>query len=204
VQLAASASDPENRLAKVEFYAGTTAPRHVDGATFTFVWKPVAPVTYTLTAVALDADGGSGFSPPVRASVTASAVPGQFSHQDIGAPQIAGNAAEAGATWTITAGGTDIRGTADQFHRVYQRLTGDMEIVARFSSLESVDSWSKAGVMIRESLSAGARHAFALVSAANGYAFQRRVETNGTSADGSCGRIDLYRTGLDRHRRRRR
>jgi hypothetical protein len=35
--------------------------------------------------------------------------------------------------------------------------------------------------MIRESLSAGSRHAFALASAGRGYAFQRRVTTNGVS-----------------------
>src|SRR5439155_8778359 len=43
------------------------------------------------------------------------------------------------------------------------------------------DSWAKAGVMIRETLAAGSRHAFALISSGNGAAFQRRVTTDGAS-----------------------
>ncbi len=43
------------------------------------------------------------------------------------------------------------------------------------ASLSYAHSWSKAGVMIRETLSADSPHAAAFVSAAKGYAFQRRV-----------------------------
>jgi hypothetical protein len=187
VPLVASASDPENRLTKVEFYAGSSLIGTATAAPYTVVWRVLRAGTYTLTAVAFDADGGTGFSTPIQASVTATGVPDQFSDQDIGTPQIGGDATEAGGAWTVTAGGADIWGTADQFHFVYQQLTGDMEIVARVDSLRDVNSWSKAGVMIRESLLAGSRHAFALVSAEKGYAFQRRLETNGISANTNGG-----------------
>jgi hypothetical protein len=82
----------------------------------------------------------------------------------------------------VTAAGADIWGTADAFHYVYKALTGDGTIVARVASLRQAASWSKAGVMIRESLSAASTHAFMLVSAAKGVAFQWRGTTGGTSS----------------------
>ena len=62
-------------------------------------------------------------------------------------------------------------------------------------------NWSKTGVMIRESLTADSRHAFALASAASGYAFQRRPDTAGFSVNtaGPAGQapgwVRLVRTG---------
>jgi hypothetical protein len=49
--------------------------------------------------------------------------------------------------------------------------------------VENVDVWTKAGLMVRESLAPGARHAFALATptATKGVAFQRRLTTNGLS-----------------------
>jgi len=100
---------------------------------------------------------------------------------DIGAPALPGSTAYASAIYNITAAGRDIWDTADQFHFVFQPAAGDIDVSARVSSIGYADQWSKAGVMIRESLSAGSRHAFALASAGRGYAFQRRVTTNGVS-----------------------
>ena len=82
--------------------------------------------------------------------------------------------AYSGGIYTITRGGLDIWDPADQFHFLYQQVSGDLEVVARVASLTNTNSWAKAGVMVRESLTGGSRHAFALASAGNGYAFQRR------------------------------
>ena len=51
------------------------------------------------------------------------------------------------------------------------------------ATVQNVSSWVKAGVMIRESLTAASRHALMLVSAAKGVAFQRREATGGTSVN---------------------
>jgi hypothetical protein len=50
-----------------------------------------------------------------------------------------------------------------------------------------VANWTKAGVMMRETLDPGSRHAFMLVSPGKGLAFQRRVDTNGLSTNTSGG-----------------
>lgn len=69
----------------------------------------------------------------------------------------------------------------DQFRYTYRLMTGDATVIARVTSLEPTHVWAKAGVMMRESLSSDAAHAFALVSASNGVAFQRRSVAGGVS-----------------------
>jgi len=87
-------------------------------------------------------------------------------------------------TFTMTGSGVDIWGTADQFHFAYKILTGPGTIVARVDSIENTNVWAKAGVMIRETLDADSKYAFALVSAASGVAAQNRLDT-GVSATGT-------------------
>jgi regulation of enolase protein 1 (concanavalin A-like superfamily) len=84
---------------------------------------------------------------------------------------------------------------------VYQQITGDVDVIARVDGVTAADVWSKAGVMIRASLASNAAHAYALVSAAKGTAFQRRkatgalsVHTSGTSY-GAPRWVRLVRSG---------
>jgi regulation of enolase protein 1 (concanavalin A-like superfamily) len=49
------------------------------------------------------------------------------------------------------------------------------------TSVQNVNAWTKAGVMIRQTLTAGSIHASLFVSPANGVAFQSRAATGGTS-----------------------
>jgi regulation of enolase protein 1 (concanavalin A-like superfamily) len=104
---------------------------------------------------------------------------------DIGAPAIKGSVSYQQGTYTIKAAGADIWNTADQFHFVYQQMSGDVEVVARVRSLVNTNTWAKAGVMIRESLTAGSRHAFAVATPGAGYGFERRVDTGGFSENTS-------------------
>ena len=116
-------------------------------------------------------------------------LPSPWASRDVGSPSLAGSAAAAGGTFTVAAGGENIWGTSDQFHFVYQRLQGDVEVIARVASLQHADSWSKAGVMIRESLAGGSRNAFMMVSGTQGWGFQSRTETGDVSyrRDGPSG-----------------
>jgi regulation of enolase protein 1 (concanavalin A-like superfamily) len=119
----------------------------------------------------------------------ATALPGGQSAADIGSPTPRGNTAFSSGTYTITAGGADIWDSADQFHFVYQRVTGNVEVVARVASIKYAHAWSRTGVMIRESLAANSRHASMLVpaSSSKGYAFQRRAATGSWSEHTSGG-----------------
>ena len=134
-------------------------------------------------------------------SVTGYGLPaGQYA-RDIGSPAIAGSTTYSGGTYTIKAAGVDIWGTSDQFRYVYKQMSGDVDIVARVNSVQYTNAWSKAGVMVRETLDANARHAMALMSAGRGYSFQWRLDPGGLAAYKSGGSgtapawVRLKRTG---------
>ncbi len=84
-------------------------------------------------------------------------------------------------TFTMTASGTDIWGTADEFHFAYKMLTGPGSIVARVDSVQNTNVWAKAGVMIRETLDPGSKHAFGCVTPGSGVASQGRIDTDTAS-----------------------
>ena len=84
-------------------------------------------------------------------------------------------------TYTMTDCGMDIWGLTDQFHYAYKTLTGPGSIVARIDSVTNTHMWAKAGVMIRETLDGGSKHAFVCVTPGNGVAFLSRSDTNGAS-----------------------
>ena len=130
----------------------------------------------------------------LAAPLSAQTVPTPWTSRDIGAPALAGGASHASGVFSLQGAGTDIWNTSDQFHFVYQPIAGDAEIVARVDSLTLQHAWSKAGVMIRASLQAGAAHGFALVSASRGVHFQYRVAAGGLSASvaGSTGAAPVW------------
>lgn len=119
-----------------------------------------------------------GLLPAVAGAQT---LPSGWTSADVGPPAIAGSASYSNGTFTVTSAGADIWDGSDQFRFVYRQWTGDGAIVARVATLQQAHVWSKAGVMIRETLAPNAKNAFALVSAAKGLAFQRRLATYGST-----------------------
>lgn len=109
------------------------------------------------------------------------ALPLAWSKQDIGSTGVAGSATHTAGAYTLNGSGADIWGTADAFHYAWQTLSGDGEITARVASIENTNAWAKAGVMIRESLTAGSAHASIFISPSSGVSFQRRTATSGSS-----------------------
>lgn len=124
--------------------------------------------------------------PGAHLSPWVAGLPSPWLGRDIGATGVAGNATFASNTFTVKGSGADIWGSVDAFHFVYKPLSGDGELIARVSSLQNTDGWAKAGVMIREGLSAGSRHAFMALTPGNGSAFQSRSSTDGGSANVSA------------------
>jgi len=99
-----------------------------------------------------------------------------------GYPASVGSFVEAPAgTYTMTASGADISGNADEFHFVFKTLTGAGSITARVNSIQDTNPWAKAGVMIRETLDAGSKHALACVTPGSGVASEGRTTRDGAS-----------------------
>ncbi|HTY86271.1 MAG TPA: cellulase family glycosylhydrolase [Candidatus Acidoferrum sp.] len=106
-------------------------------------------------------------------------VPLPWLTQDIGTVGVSGTAGYTKSVFTLVGAGADIQGTADAFRFVYLTATGDCTITARVSSVQNVNPWSKAGVMIRASLDANAANAFVAVTPSNGVTWQYRSSTGG-------------------------
>ena len=83
---------------------------------------------------------------------------GAFASLDIGSPLLAGFATSTAGGWDITAGGADIWEKSDQFHFVFQEIAGDFEVAVRVESFTPARLYSKAGLMLRESLEADSAH----------------------------------------------
>lgn len=85
--------------------------------------------------------------------------------------------------FTVIGSGADIWNRADAFHFDRTSVTGDFSISAMVDSVENVNVWTKAGIMIREGTAPGARHAslFVTPTTAKGIAFQRRTSVGGLS-----------------------
>jgi hypothetical protein len=99
-----------------------------------------------------------------------------------GYPDSVGSFAEAPVgTYTMIANGAGITGTADQFHFAYKTLTGTGSIIAKVNSVENTNGWAQAGVMIRETLDAGSKFAFACITPENGVASEGRTTEDGTN-----------------------
>jgi beta-xylosidase len=114
-------------------------------------------------------------------------LPYPWQSQDIGSVGVAGGASYSNGVFTAVGSGADIWDTADGFRFTYLPASGNCTVIARVVSLENVNSWSKAGVMIRETLDANSRHAFVAVTPGNGVAWQYRSTTGGNSSNTGAG-----------------
>jgi regulation of enolase protein 1 (concanavalin A-like superfamily) len=172
-------------------------------------WTTIGSDTVALNSTAYVGLAVTSHNPAVsttamlsKVAINTTTLPSPQKSADIGSPAVAGSARYTSGTYTIAAGGQDIWNTSDQFHFVYQQITGDVDVRARIASLTAVSDWTKAGVMIRETLAANARNALALVSASRGVTFQRRIDAGGVtdSTGGGAGMapvwVRLVRRGL--------
>ena len=121
----------------------------------------------------------------------------------IGNPAITGSTVikAPNSAYDITAGGTDVFGSSDQLRFVYREVTGDFDTQVRIESLSAVDTWTKAGLMVRTSLDAGSVNAFMLATPTR-YRMTTRSVADGSTTPGGAGTpgypntwVRLKRTG---------
>jgi glucuronoarabinoxylan endo-1,4-beta-xylanase len=123
----------------------------------------------------------------VQTNVISPNLPSLWTAQDIGSVGIVGsttytNSVVTNGVFTVTASGSDIWSTADAFRFVSQTNSSNFTILARVASVQDINVWSKAGVMVRDSLNPGAANAFIAVTPGNGVTYQYRSSDGGDSS----------------------
>lgn len=205
INIAATASDPDGTIARVDLYANAALISSDAATPYTFSWRSVPAGRYTLTAVATDNSDAQTTSLPVTVTVTTAppsgSLPSPWQNADVGSVGIAGGASFSNGVFSLKGSGADIWNAADAFQFAYQTLNGDGQIVARVATVQNVNVWTKAEVMIRNTLDPGSAFASMLVSPAKGVQFQWRSNISGTAA-GAAGSastaprwIKVVRTG---------
>jgi subtilisin family serine protease/regulation of enolase protein 1 (concanavalin A-like superfamily) len=185
IGLAASASDTDGTIARVDYYAGSTLIGTVTAPPYAATWSNVPAGIYVLVAVAVDNAGVQSSSHTVRVSVAApganGSLPQPWQHQDVGTVGHAGSVSESAGQFTISGAGADIWGTMDSFQFVYQPGSGDSTIVTRVLSLQNTSANAKAGVMFRASLDPSAAHVILDVEPNGSIEFMTRSTAGGST-----------------------
>src|SRR6266704_3258592 len=127
-------------------------------------------VTVTVTGSSSTLTKTTTISLTVRSIPT---LPSVWTDGDIGSVGVAGSAGYANGTFSVAGAGQGTFFTStDGLHFVYQPLAGDGTIVARVASLQGSSS-AQAGIMIRETLDAGANHVYLFEYASTLYLTER-------------------------------
>ncbi len=95
-------------------------------------------------------------------------------------------------TFTVIGAGHDVWDNADGFRYVYREISGDFQADVQVTFFERVAEWSKAGLMARQSVDAGAKNA--LSTAAAGDTLGAQI-TWRTDTDGSTDELDFWELG---------
>jgi TolB protein len=130
---------------------------------------------------------------------------GVFSHhQDVGATAHPGAATGHGGIYRVTGGGANIWGSADAFHYVWTRRSGDLHIAADIAwaiNAAAGDPHRKAGLMIRRNLTPGSPYADVMVHGDGTISLQYREVQDGptyqivSATNSRSARVRLEREG---------
>ena len=131
---------------------------------------------------------GAGATSAQASATPPTALPIPWAHQDIGSVGSTGNAGSINSGWMIASAGGDIWNSADSCHFAYLPMTGDGTIIARVASQEKSDTWTKSGVMMRETLAANSTQVTVAMTPMQGAHFSCRpttgAATTGTTVSG--------------------
>ncbi|TKA08751.1 Ig family protein [Actinacidiphila oryziradicis] len=137
----------------------------------------------------VSASNDMGTSPASMVACATAGLPVKWSSRNVGSVQAAGLTTFDGERFVIEASGADIAGTSDSFRFASVSLKGDGVITTRVVHPLS-SQYSKVGVMMRDSLTAGSAHAAMLIqgltlTAWSGVWTTRATSGASTSATGS-------------------
>jgi WD40 repeat protein len=162
-------------------------PRPITGSSFTDHDANMVngrAQTYGVAAVFRGARGASIEGPMETLQASPVAAPPGFLGSSINEGERSGSARFQPATGEIAlrGSGRDIFDTADGCYFLNQPVTGDFRITVRsLTRPAKTNEWAKAGLMLRESLDAGARNVYLVSTPAHGMQGQWRATTDDNS-----------------------
>ncbi len=166
------------------------ASASTDGITYTLIPGTTVAIAMPASilaglAAASGANGTAGTAQlsqvtvgtPAMAPVAAptGSCPSGWSCGDVGNPSLTGGQSLSGGTWTVQGAGNLIANQSDQFHYVWQSLTGDGTITARVSNQTKTNGNAEAGIMFRQNTAANAPSYALLATPANGITTEYRA-----------------------------
>lgn len=182
VSFAATVTDNNNSIAKVQFLDGGTVVAEDYTSPYTGSFSTSTTGSHPISARVVYGIPGSTVSSSAASVTVTGSLPAGWSGSNIGSVGVSGGSGYSGGAFTVTGSGADIWNSSDAFYYAYTSLTGDGEIRARVTSQTNTWPWAKAGVMIRDGTAAGAAHAMMVVTPGNGFAFQYRTTSGGGSS----------------------
>ena len=144
----------------------------------------------------------SGLGAAPSPATSGAPCPAGWSCADVGNPALVGSQTLSGNVWNLNGAGGDVWDYSDEFHYVWQQVSGDGSVSAQITSQTNTDAWAKAGVMLRVDTGASAIYYAALVTPANGVAVQwrsvRGLSTKQIRLSGTVpSRLMVARSGSD-------
>ncbi len=116
-------------------------------------------------------------------------LPAPWQTLDIGSVGVGGRVGVSGKAFVLRGSGSDIGGANDAFRFLALPVPGDCQVMARVERLTAGDLAAKAGVMVREDLSAGSRHVFLALTPGNGAGLHYRTTAGGPTTTVPAGAL---------------
>ncbi|HEX4123479.1 MAG TPA: DUF1349 domain-containing protein, partial [Tepidisphaeraceae bacterium] len=169
--------------------AGASAPAVTYSAPTTTPTTTSAPTTTATTTTATKTTTPTTTSTPTSSGSTS--LPSGWADSDIGGVGRSGAASYSNGVYSVAGSGEDVYGNSDSFNYAYQTVNGNSSITARVTSSQKTSTYSKAGIMVRSSLSSNAANVY-LYQQANG----QIIMSDRTSTGGGTGDAGAVNSGL--------
>ena len=179
------------------------------GGSFSVIASGVSALAYTDTNVVsgdtyyYSLTGSNGFGLGSQSNVISgeAGLPAPWASADIGTVTVPGASTFSNGVFSVDGAGSNIGSTSDSFQYAYIPMSGNFRITARLTGLNDPDNKSKAGLMMRQSLTAGSPHAMICEEAGGTVKMIWRTGTNANTTGGIANNgpnpqwLQLVRTG---------
>jgi len=163
-------------IKSIHYYNGATYLGAAITPPYAFPWTATVAGAYAFSALLVYDTLSMVVSP--TATIELIDLPPTWLSADLGGGAIPGAAGQTNGFYLVSGAGM-MGGPSDSFHFAYQSMSGDGSLYAQVTSVQDTGSNGFAGVMVRESLDAGAKYAAAGLTPDGRILWSTRANSNG-------------------------